>query len=66
MTYRKTPLAVALTMAALSNPSSLFAQEQEQALPSMTVSASALGQSAEDMIQPGSRHHCRHCAAGTG
>jgi len=52
MTYRKTPLAVALTMAALGAPASLFAQAQPQALPSMTISASALGDSAEDMIQP--------------
>ncbi len=52
MTYRKTPLAVALTMATFSAPSSLLAQEKVQALPSMTVSASALAQSAEDMIQP--------------
>ncbi|MEH6493074.1 TonB-dependent receptor [Halopseudomonas sp.] len=52
MTYRKTPLAVALTMAALGAPASLFAQAQPQALPSMTISASALGESAEDMIQP--------------
>tara|TARA_R110000764_G_scaffold112134_7_gene199047 strand:+ start:25949 stop:27988 length:2040 start_codon:yes stop_codon:yes gene_type:complete len=52
MKHRKTRLAVSLAAAALSSPLSLVAYAQVQELPSMTVSASALGQSTDDMIQP--------------